>query len=289
MRRPANPPNRRKITSYISHTKLSTKIEQKVETGSLLTLVMPYRKQQFVNGEIYHLVLKAIDNNLLFKDIDDYFRGIFSVYEFNTDKLVEIRERRRIRLQIKKACGDPVSANCGHRVSAAGSVVDERDKLVEVLVFSLMPNHIHLLVRQIKDNGVTKFMNKLGAGLGRYLNIKYGRKGHVFQDRFLAVLIKTNEQLEHIFTYIHTNAISLIEPNWKEEGIKDPEKIINFLEQKHRWSSYFDYIGKKNFPSVTDRDFMLKVMGGEQGCRAAINYWIKYKKTIREIPNIDLE
>ena len=63
---------------------------------------MPYRKQQFVNDEIYHIVLRGIDDNLLFKDIDDYYRGIFSIYEFNTITPIQIRERRRERIKIKE-------------------------------------------------------------------------------------------------------------------------------------------------------------------------------------------
>ena len=84
---------------------------------------MPYRKEQFVNGEIYHIVIRGIDDNLIFKDIDDHYRGVFSIYEFNTTKLVVIRERRRMRAQIKKSVEevdrDRVSAE---ELSAADSV-----------------------------------------------------------------------------------------------------------------------------------------------------------------------
>lgn len=94
-------------------------------------------------------------------------------------------------------------------------------------------------------------MMKFGAGYGGYFNRKYHRKGHVFQQRFSAVHIEGEEQLKTVFVYIHTNPISLIEPNWKEKGIEEPEKVIEFLEN-YKWSSYQDYIGKKNFPSVTN-------------------------------------
>jgi len=39
---------------------------------------MPYRKEQFANNDIGHIILRAIDNNLLFKNIDDYYRGILN-------------------------------------------------------------------------------------------------------------------------------------------------------------------------------------------------------------------
>ena len=80
----------------------------------------------------------------------------------------------------------------------------------------------------------------------------------------------------------------MIEPKWKEIGIKNPEKVIKFLED-YKWSSYPDYIGKKNFPSVTQRDFVLKIMGGKKGCKDFVEAWIKYKGEIRKFSELALE
>jgi len=228
---------------------------------------MPIKRPQLINGEIYHIIIRGVGDSLIFKDKDkdDYYRGIFSLYEFNTLEQVEIRRQREKR-KTAKARGEQIS-------------VDRRDLLVEILAFYFMPNHIHLLLRQIKNNGITQFMQKLGAGYAGYFNKKYNRKGHLFQGRFRAVLIKDNEQLKTVFVYIHTNGVSLLEPKWKEKGIKNPEKIIKFLED-YKWSSYPDYIGKKNFSSLTKRDFILKVMGGEKGCKKFVDNWIKYKGSI---------
>ena len=151
-----------------------------------------------------------------------------------------------------------------------------------------MPNHVHLLLKQIKNEGISQFMKKLGTGYAAYFNKKYDRKGHLFQGRFKAVHIKNDKQLETVFVYIHSNAISLIEPKWKEIGIKDPKKVIKFLEN-YKWSSYQDYIGNKNFPSVIQRNFLLETMGGEEGCGNFIENWVKYKKGLKDWDKINLE
>lgn len=241
---------------------------------------MPYRKQQFVNDEIYHVVLRRIDDNLIFKDTNDYYRGIFSIYEFNTTKSITIRDRRKARAKIKTLLKETSRG--------PSSVVDERDKLVEIFTFCFMPNHIHLLLKQLKDEGITKFMRKLGTGYGGYFNRKYSRKGYVFQNRFSAVRIKNNNQLKIVFVYIHTNPISLIEPQWKEKGIKNPKKTMKFLEN-YKWSSYPDYISKTNFPSVTERNFILRIMKQERGCKEFVEYWVRYKGEIREFAELALE
>lgn len=243
---------------------------------------MPYRKQQFINGEIYHIVIRGIDDNLIFKNRDDYYRGIFSIYEFNDRNPVSIKERRKARARIKK------TQSVRGRASGAESMDDKRDKLVEILAFCFMPNHIHLLLRQLKGNGITKFMSKVGTGYAGYFNRKYERKGYVFQNRFSAVHIKDDTQLKTVFVYIHANPLSLIEPKWKEKGIKNLEKAINFLEN-YKWSSYSDYLGKKNFPSVTDREFILKIIGGEQDCKEFVDQWVRYKGEIKEFAELSLE
>ena len=160
--------------------------------------------------------------------------------------------------------------------------------MVEILAFYFMPNHIHLLLRQVKKDGITQFMRKFGAGYATYFNKKYDRKGHLFQGRFRAVHIKTNEQLKTVFVYIHTNGISLIESKWKERGVSNPKKAIKFLEN-YKWSSYPDFIEKKNFSSVTKRDFLLKVMGGGSDCRSFVNGWMKYKKELKDLNEIGIE
>jgi len=162
---------------------------------------MPYRKEQFVNGEIYHIIVKGIDENVIFKDIDDHYRGIFSIYEFNNAKQVEIRERRKTRARLKKQIKKVAKEfqKIKAQIDTGPTSVDSRDKLVEVLAFCLMPNHLHLLIRQIKDGGIIKFMVKLGTGYGGYFNRKYARKGNVFLRQFTSVHIKTDEQLKIVF------------------------------------------------------------------------------------------
>ena len=233
---------------------------------------MPIKKPQFINNEIYHIVIRATGDSLIFKDISDYYRGIFSLYEFNTTDPVEIRIQRQKR-ENNKISGEPFS--------------DKRKLIVEILAFCFMPNHIHLLVKQLKNNGISEFIRKFGAGYVGYFNRKYQRKGPLFA-KFRSVHIKTEDQLKIVFVYIHTNPVSLVEPSWKEKGIKNPRKIIKFLEN-YKWSSYSDYLGGKNFPSLTEREFILRIMNGPQGCKNFVDAWVKYKGDIKFFGDTALE
>lgn len=251
-----------------------------------LTSNMPYRKEQFANGEIYHVILRGLDARLIFKDINDYYRGVFSIYEFNNAKPVSIKHRRELRSRFKKS----ILGRASDGLDNISELIEEdkRDRVVQILAFCFMPNHIHLLLRQIQEGGVQKFMVKLGSGYGRYFNQKYERKGYVFQNRFKSVHIKDDNQFKIVVSYIFTNPIALIYPGFKKRGVKDFKKVKEFLES-YKWSSYQDYIGIKNFPSVTDRDFLLGVMGGSPGCQDAVENWIKHKEEINKFPEILLD
>ena len=233
---------------------------------------MPTQNPQLVTDEIYHIILRGVGDNVIFKNENDYYRGIFSIYEFNNNGVVSVWKRRRERIKEK---------------TGQGQTLPDRDLFVEILAFSLMPNHIHLLLKQLKNNGISQFMQKLGTGYATYFNKKYNRKGHLF-NRFHAVHIENDEQLKNAFVYVHTNALSLIEPGWKEKGIENQDKAIKFLSG-HKWHSYPDYIGEKNFTSVTSRDFLLDIMGGVDGCEQAVEDWIRHKKLLKDFGDIVLE
>jgi len=233
---------------------------------------MPIKRPQLVNGEIYHIVIRAIEGLELFRDKKDYFRMIHDLFEFNDEDPVPWDYRHQYNS----------TENTSRRIKRK-----KRKLLLELLAFCLMPNHIHLLVRQFREGGISKFMRKIGAGYGGYYNKKYERKGRLFDGRYRIVHIKNQEQLKIAFVYVHTNPVALIASDWKERGIRGEElqQILKFVEN-YRWSSYLDYLGKKNFPSLTMREFLLRVMEGIDGCREFVKAWLQFKTKLREASKI---
>ncbi|MDE2144812.1 MAG: transposase [Patescibacteria group bacterium] len=136
-----------------------------------------------------------------------------------------------------------------------------------------MPNHFHLLLEQKEENGIIKFMQKLGTGYTNYFNKKYERVGGLFQGRFKATHVNNNTHFLHLPFYIHTNPLDLI---YRSSTSIDWKDKMDFLEN-YRWSSYPDYIGKKNFPSVTSRKTLLDYWGGEKEYQKETEEWLKEK------------
>jgi len=113
-------------------------------------------------------------------------------------------------------------------------------RLVDVLAYALMPNHFHLVLKQKKDEGITKFMRKLATGYSMYFNTKYEHSGVLFQGRFKSSHINSESYFRYIFSYVHLNPLDLVEPDWKGGIIRNEKTARKFLAD-YRYGSHFDY------------------------------------------------
>ena len=235
-----------------------------------------------VNGEIYHIVIRAVEGSKLFRDKQDYLQIIHNLFEFNDEKPVSSKFR------VLRCINKKMKLTRNEIVNFGSCEQEKREMLVQIFAFCLMPNHVHLLVRQIKDGGITKFMRKTGAGYANYYNQKYKRTGHLFQGRYRMVHVKNDKQLITVFVYIHTNPIAIIYPGWKEKGIANFKKAVDFIEN-YKWSSYSDYLENRNFPSVTAREWLTRELGGVREARRFVNDWLELKRELIDLKQVAIE
>lgn len=185
-----------------------------------------------MTGDIYHILNRGIEKGRIFKDDKDSLRFINDLYRFNNKEYP-----LSIRGKSENFFVNPPKQN----------------KIVEIFKWVLMPNHYHLLIMEIVDGGAIEFAKRLGNGYTKYFNIKHKRSGYLFQNA--AKIIKT-EDLPHFLYlpfYIDSNPIKIIEPNWKEFGIKNINATLNFLDS-YKLSSYNDFNNIKNFPNIINRE-----------------------------------
>ncbi len=222
-------------------------------------------------GEIYHVINRGVEKREIFRKPQDYSRFILGLYFFN-DK----NPKNDIWTNLQRNKEQVVAVLEGSSRGLPGSPrEDERDRLVDLLGFALMPNHFHLIVRETREGGVVSFMQKVG-GYAQYFNRQYDRTGTLFQGRYKSVYLKDEEQLRTAFVYVHTNPVELKESEWRNLKVKDAQRAMGWLKE-YRWSSYNDYTGNPTFPNVTQRDFFSDLYNGEQECKKAIEDWISYK------------
>jgi putative transposase len=211
---------------------------------------------------LYHILNRGVDKRKIFLDEEDYFRGIHDLFEFN-----DIEPVNNLTYFFRKKSKDVGRPYIRKNINA-------RKSLVKIHAFCLMPNHYHLLLSAVVENGIPFFMKKFNGGYAKYFNEKYKRTGALFEGRYKKITIKKDAHFIYLPYYIHLNPLDLIMSEWRERKISHFAKAMKFLDS-YRWSSHLDYAGEKNFPSVTQRDFLLEFFGGHKQYKNGIADWLK--------------
>jgi len=170
---------------------------------------MPHKQPIFANNEFYHAFNRGVEKRTIFLDKRDYSRFIQTLEYYQIKNPPRFSFRKRPNVLKRRGISS---------------------SLVEIISFCFMPNHFHLLLKQIEDNGITTFMSKLTNSYTKYFNTRYNRVGPLTQGTFKAVRIENDEQLLHVSRYIHLNP------------------IIDYLVKDlklYEYSSYPEFIGRK--------------------------------------------
>jgi putative transposase len=228
---------------------------------------MSNRKTPLVDNEYYHIYNRGNSKQKIFLDKEDYEYFIKCLYCCNTYKNFNFRE------DLIKQKIDAFEYDRGETIVSIGAWV-------------LMPNHFHIymitspksdLWRKTEKNRISEFMRKISTAYAKYFNTKYSRTGSLFEGKFKSNFIKNDNQAKYLFSYIHLNPIKLIDSKWKEEGIKDIKKSLEFLN-KYKWGSYLDYIYDERvyFKILNFNDFP-KYFNSIKDFNKEILTWLKYK------------
>ena len=128
-------------------------------------MVMPRKSREASSTGIYHVMLRGINRQDIFEDEED-FRAFIKI-------LLAVRVRVEGDVAMKTiAC--------------------------HFYAYCLMPNHVHLLLGE-KQWKVGDVVKSIASSCVYYYNKKYGRIGHLFQDRFKSEPCNTVEYFLHFF------------------------------------------------------------------------------------------
>jgi putative transposase len=89
--------------------------------------------------------------------------------------------------------------------------------------YVLMTNHVHLLMTPDRENALSEIMQSVGRRYVRYVNKEYRRSGTLWEGRFKASLIQSEQYLLTCYRYIELNPV--------RAGMVDHPG-------EYRWSSY---------------------------------------------------
>lgn len=186
------------------------------------------RDVPFAVEETYHLYNRGAHKRDIFTCDADRNRFLLLLHLANSSEKINIRS------VLQKYKGQTFA-----------SIFEEEkpDKsLVDVLAYSLMPNHFHLVLREKSEEGITKFLRKVLTGYSMYFNIIHGHSGVLAQGACKSRHIGDESYFRYIFAYVHLNPLSLAYPHWETTGISDHAGARDFLGE-YLYSSFRDYTG----------------------------------------------
>jgi putative transposase len=218
------------------------------------------RKTVLVPGEFYHVYNRGTDKRKIFLSEKDRERFLALLYLANGTNPVRMDNLRQQ----------------GFTLLALGEL-DRGVPLVDIGAYCLMPNHFHLLLQEKEEGGISRFMQKLTTGYTMYFNKRHERSGTLLQGVFKSTHVKDDRQLAYLLSYIHLNPVKLIEPKWKESGIRDRKGAERFLET-YRHSSYLYYCGKNRPESCIITPSILPTQAeSPQDFKKNVSEWLQYK------------
>lgn len=187
--------------------------------------------KNFSENSIYHVYNRGNNRECIFHDEQDYRAFLFRLGLAIGIK-PEILNKNEITASPKSRVRISISPTAKFKIHS----------------FCLMPNHFHILLEQCSEDKISGLIHKVCTSFSMYINKKYKRVGHVFQDRFKSVLIENNPQLLWTSAYIHMNPV-------KDKIVANPFD--------YKWSSYNDFADNRNLPIIS-RNLIIPTFGSKK-------------------------
>ena len=184
-----------------------------------------------ITGQIYHIYNRTISAEVPFFEnnyLELFIKLLFHYKTYNT-------AFSQHKDKLKRLNGDDLSLRLiSPNIRNVTNCPDVRKYVpVEIYAYCPMPNHYHLLVKQLIDGGISHFIKSFQSSITQIYNKKDNRKGTLWESKFKAKLVDSDESFLQVNRYIHLNAVES-----SKISIKKPEEYI--------WSSYLDAIGQRH-------------------------------------------
>ena len=222
---------------------------------------MGYRREPIEVGEWYHCYNRGIDKRNVFDSEWDCKRFLQTLYLSNGEDT-------------------PNRKNFDHYTHEKIFSVDRGEPIVAIGAYCLMPNHFHLLLQEIVEGGISRFMHRLGTSYTMYFNEKNQRVGNLFYKPFRSRHVGTDKYFRHIPQYVHLNAAEIFDRQW-QKGSKLTLRVIEDRLKKYPYSSFPDYYGASRVERrILDEDSIKLLSETIPNASAVIQDAIDYYRTL---------
>jgi len=139
----------------------------------------------------------------------------------------------------------------------------EQEPLVRVLAWTLLSNHFHLLLQEIREGGTAKFMQKLGGSMSMCFNLKYKEKGSIFQSAYHARAVTEDAHIQYLMFYILIKNVLEMYPGGLAKAYLRFDDAWEWTKRYH-FSSLPGFISGEHSPIVDMADGLIADMLGQR-------------------------
>ncbi|KKQ18880.1 MAG: hypothetical protein US31_C0001G0067 [Berkelbacteria bacterium GW2011_GWA1_36_9] len=220
------------------------------------------RKDPLITGEVYHVFSRSIADYIIFNNNFDYERmwQLIQYYKINNNN---IRYSDFINFQI---------VNNDGFYNAFNLIKKDKKNSVQIIAYCFMPTHIHLVLKQLQDKGISQYMKHILDSYSKYFNFQHKRRGPLWESRFKSILVKKDEYLMHLTRYIHLNPVTA--------------KIID-KPKEWQYSSFNEYLGTNSNIAICQFNDILEINSSQY--RKFTNDRISYQRDLAKIKKLILD
>lgn len=222
---------------------------------------MPRRKVVLATGEVYHIYNRSIAKAEVFKSVRDLNKAIEVVNFY--------RYPQRLRLSVFKQLKQEVQ---DVYIKSFKNLLP----LVEIYSYCFMPNHFHFLIKQLRDNGISRFIANFQNSFAKIFNLRHDRNGALFQNQFKAKRPDTDEEFLHLSRYIHLNPVTAF--------------LVEFRDLLvYPYTSLVCYVGGDNEDLLVNTKIIIEMVGSVESYVKFVSDQADYQRELDLIKNLTLE
>lgn len=191
------------------------------------------RKEAFGVGDVVHVFNRGNRKEDIVRDDIDRWRFLQTLFYFN-DEFSPANPFRTLNEILGSDFNDG-------RVLIWPNEWPRQNRLVDIIAFILKDNHYHLVLQEIKEGGVARFMHKFGTGITNRFNTRHKETGRLFQGAYKARRVEDDNYLKYLNVYLHIKNIFELYPGGNQKASREFEKAYQFAAQ-YPYASLCGYV-----------------------------------------------
>ena len=204
------------------------------------------RVEPFSVGSVIHVTKRGTRGTDVVRDLGDRNRFVKSLFLLNDTNIGPNWNRETVELSLFEW----------------PEHWTEREPLVHILAWTLLSNHFHLLLQEIREGGTAKFMQRLCGSMSLCFNLKYKERGTIFQSAYHARTVSETSHMNYLVFYILVKNVLEMYPG----GLTAAHNNFNDAWEwasHYQFSSFKDHILGAPSPIVDDHDGLLEDLLGK--------------------------